>query len=236
MAKKKPTPPPVEQAPKALVARKRRNITSRKSGIRSIAPQDKDPAFMSSEDMERRERFAQAYVAYGSITKAAETAGYGGTTASMRKSGSRLIQEPWVRDRIEQINTDLMDELKITQRGVLAELSRIGFADIGEITDPETHQIRPLRLIPKRTKAAISSYKTTTKTYGEGDEVVQSVESEVKFESKSNALEKLGRHAGLWPRDEGDRNGINPEDFARALGEGIARVINGRRTIEHDSQ
>lgn len=234
---KKPTSPSKELAkPDEPKKRKRRNITSRKAGIKQIAPCDKDPAFMSSEDMQRRERFAQAYVAYGSLCKAAETAGYGGTSRSLTKSGQRIIQEPWVRERIEQINADLLAELKITQRSVLAELSRIGFADMAEIVDPETGNIRPLRSIPSDTRAAISKYKITTRTYDEGDKVVEAVESEVTFEGKIPALDKLGRHAGLWPRDEGDRDGINPEDFARALGEGIARVIQGKRTIEHGSE
>ncbi|MES2347042.1 MAG: terminase small subunit [Pseudomonadota bacterium] len=224
----KPRKPPAAPKPKKRV---KRGLTAsqKKTGIRRIQPCDMDPAFQSDEDMHKREMFAQAYVAYGSLRKAAETAGFGGKPHTLTIQGARLMAEPWVRDRVQRIKDDLLHELKITQRGVLAELARIGFADIRQIIDPATGCLLPLEKIPVDTALALSSYKETTKTFGE----MVLVEKEVKFENKSAALEKLGKHAGLWVKDDDGRGGVNAEDFARALGEGIARVIAGKRTLQH---
>lgn len=199
---------------------------------RRIAPELVDPEYLSEEEMDKRELFAQAYVAHGGQGKSAEAAGYTGTPMSLAKTGQRLYREPWVQARIKEIRFDLLAELKITQRSVLGELSRIGFADMGQIVN-EAGEILPLNKIPDATRRAVAKYKTKTRTYTENDEIVTEVESEVFFADKHVALEKLGRHTGLFGGDKDDAPGINAEDFARALGEGIARVISGKRTLEH---
>lgn len=207
--------------------RKKRNITTQGGHVpRELI----DPAFLSEADMAKRETFAQAYVAHGNIADAAEAAGYNGKNRqSLTVMGLRLYQEPWVKSRIQEIRDDLLHELKITQRKVLGELARIGFVDIGSITDDDG-DILPLHKISVDTRRAISSYKVKRSTFGEDGE---SVEREVRFESKSGALEKLGKHAGLFGKADDDAPGVAAEDFMRALGEGIARVIAGRRTIDH---
>lgn len=187
----------------------------------------KDPEFMSEADLNLREVFAQAYVAHGKLAKAAEIAGYKGNTRTLTTAGYRLINEPAVKARIDEIRDNVLQDLRITQKDVLGELVRIGFADIGEITD-EQGDLLPLKQIPKDTRRAISSYKVKRTVFGEDGE---SIEKEVKFESKKAALDKLGQHAGLWNK-ENDKPGVSAEDFLRALMEGVARASQ-RRTIEH---
>lgn len=209
-------------------SRAKQNIVTKRG---RHAPRDLiDPAFLSEADMQKRELFAQAYVAHGNIGDAALAAGYSGSRPVLRKSGYRIYCEPWVKARIEEIRKDLLSELRITQRKVLGELARIAFADIGNITD-ENGELLPLKSIDENTRRAISSYKTKRMSFGEDGE---SIEREVRFESKSAALEKLGKHTGLFGKADDNAPGVAAEDFMRALGEGIARVIAGRRTvIEH---
>lgn len=216
-----------ELTAKAPDARRKQNIT--KMG-RHARPSLVDPSFLSEADMQKRELFAQAYVAHGNIGDAAMAAGYKGSRATLRTAGYRLYGEPWVKARIKEITADLLSELRITQRKVLGELARIGFYDIGNITSADG-EILPLPEIPEETRRAISSYETKRMSFGEDGE---SIERKVRFESKQAALEKLGKHAGLFGKADDDAPGVAAEDFMRALGEGIARVIAGRRTvIEH---
>ena len=213
---------------KAPTERKKRNLVKHGGHMpRELV----DPDFLSEADMFKRELFAQAYVAHGNLADAAAAAGYKSEKrSSLARMGLDLHKEPWVQARIKEIREDMLHELKITQRKVLGELARIGFVDIGSITD-DTGDILPLNKIDRDTRAAISSYKVKRSTFGEDGE---SIEREVKFESKQAALEKLGKHAGLFGKAEDNAPGVAAEDFMRALGEGIARVIAGRRTIEHN--
>lgn len=219
-----------EIAANAPDVRRRQNLTTHG---RHIDPELVDPEFLSEADMAKREAFAQAFVALGTLTDAAQTAGYTGTRQSLRKSGWRLYNEPWVKARIEEIRADLLAELRITQRSVLAELSRIGFADMGNVVD-EHDRIKPLKDIHPDTRRALAKYKQTRRIIMNGDaEPIEEIETEVNFEGKTAALDKLGKHTGLFGKADDDGPGVAAEDFIRALGEGIARVIAGKRTIEH---
>lgn len=242
MGRKKPTastdPAVKEPSRRALQAaapdkRRRQNVTTHG---RAKPPALVDPAFLSQADMDKRERFAQAYVATGSLADAAETAGWNGNRATLRKQGFKLYHEPWVKERIEAIKADLLAELRITQRSVLAELSRIGFADMAQVVD-EHDRILPLKDIPLDARRALSKYKQTRRfiTQGEDQPPIEEVETEVTFEGKTAALNKLGTYTGTFGKKDDDGAGVGAEDFIRALGEGIARVIHGRRIIEHGS-
>lgn len=209
--------------------RKRQNVTRGETGLSRVPPEVKDPEFMSAADLHLRELFAQAFVAHGTLAKAAEAAGYTGTPQSLRTAGYRLYHEPAVQARIKQVAANAVARLRITQDDVLAELSRIGFQDIGEITHPETGELLPLRDIPEDTRRALSSYKITERIFGE----TTVIEKEVKFENKSNALQQLGKHAGLWGKEDDAGPGIAAEEFLKALTEGMYRVANRARVIEH---
>ena len=242
MAGKKPGSEPsgAKVKTKAPDKRERRKtpLTGRgKTGLTRVPPELVDPQFLSEADMAKRELFAQAYVANGRLGPAAAAAGYTGSNKVLQTTGNRLYREPWVAARIKQINDDLLMEMKITQRSVLSELARIGFADMGEVVD-ENDRIRPLKDIPADTRRALSKYKQTRRVIDQGENrpPVEEIETEVTFEGKSAALKDLGRHAGLWGKEDDAGRGISAEEFARALMEGIGRVIAGKRTIEHKPQ
>ena len=203
--------------------RRRRNLTT--NGKR-IPAELKDPEFQSEADMAKRELFAQAYVAHGNLADAAQTAGWSGNRASLRKAGFRLYGEPWVKARIEAIKADLLAELKITQRAVLAELARVGFADMGQVVD-EHDRILPLAQMPAEARRALSKYKQTVRYLPpvvEGGEPIEEVKTEVELEGKTGALEKLGKHAGLWAKKDDEGSGLAADEFIQALAEGIARA------------
>ena len=175
---------------------------------------------VTEPELHRREAFAQAFVALGNATKAAERAGY--TGKHVKVTAGRLMAEPSVRARIAEIQRDVIRRIKVDQTTVLAELTRIAFADPGRIVD-DRGELLPLNEIDEDTRRALGGYKVVRKTFGEDGE---SVEREVKFISKEAALDKLGKHLGLW-KAETDDGKFTAEAFVKAMLEARERVNRG---------
>lgn len=181
-----------------------------------------DLPVITEPEVFRREAFAQAYVALGNGSAAARKAGITGTPRVVAVQANRWLMEPSVRDRIGKIQRDLIAETGLTQRMVLAELSRLAFMDIRKIIG-EDGELLPLEQFDEDTARAVLSYKVTRKTFGEDGE---SVEKEVKFGNKEAALEKIGKHLGLWKQENGGEQ-FTPEAFVKALIEARERVNSG---------
>lgn len=182
-----------------------------------------DPEFMTDSELSRREMFANAYCVHGALSKAAQVAGYTGNNNTLRKQGWRLISEPAVKARIEQIRADALLELGITQRAILGEYARIAFADLGECFD-ENGDLRKINDIPINTRRALAGFEITTKTFGEDGE---SIEKKVKMAGKEAALAKLGAHLNMFKTGEDDK-GIDAKTFLALLMAGRSRVDNDR--------
>lgn len=175
---------------------------------------------VTEPELLRREAFAQSYVACGTAVGAARKAGYTGNRIA--ETARRLMAEPAVRARIAEIQRDVIRRIKVDQTTVLAELTRIAFADPGRIVDARG-ELLPLNEIDEDTRRALGGYKVVRKTFGEDGE---SVEKEVKFISKEAALDKLGKHLGLW-KGEADDGKFTAEAFVKAMLEARERVNRG---------
>lgn len=194
-----------------------------------IPPDQVDPAFLTHGEMLRRERFAQAYVIHGTLGRSAMDAGF--ECSNMNSAtvvGHRVYHEPWVRQRIEEIQAQLLTKLAITQERVLKELGLIAFLDPGEVMDDAG--VRALHDIPEDTRRVIASYKSKRRIIPgqDGDPDIEEEEREVRFVSKDAALDKLARYLAMYEKEKDDK-GFSAEDFTRALGEGIARASNRAR-------
>lgn len=222
-------------AKKAKRARKKAETADALLAIPDAPVQIDGVDIIGEQEALRRELFAQTFVQTGSMAKAAAKCGYGGTPKSLKVSGYRLMQVPEVRARILQIQRDMRRELAITTRDVLAELSRIAFLDPRSIFD-DRGELKPMNMLDEDVARAIGGYKVTTKTFGEDGE---SVEKEVKFISKDAALDKLGKHLGLW-RNENEEGKITPEMLVKAMLEARERVnrhlaVDRKRALEVQS-
>ena len=158
----------------------------------------------------RQKRFVAEYLVDLNATRAAIRAGYSARNAG--KIGPRLVGESRIAAAIQAGRARLAERTEITAARVLEELGHIAFSDIGDVLDftGDRPRLRAAKDIPERARSAVSSVKV--KGYAEGvDRAAQEVEVlEFKFWSKTDALEKLGRHLGLF-----DRNGAGaPLDYA----------------------
>lgn len=224
------------------LTRKKRDkpLTSRAPGRqRRVPPEDVDPDFLTDGELYRREAFAQAYLAKGNASEAARTAGYTGT--HVRGTASRLLKEPAVQKRIMELRTDLLQELGITQRAILAEYARIAFFDLRQCFD-EHGNLLSMEKMPPDAARVLAVYEVETRTFGAGDDAMDIVNKKIKTHSKMDALDKLRSHVGLATPAE--KATVDATTFLQMLLAGRERALqpaqarfekpdkNGR-TIEH---
>lgn len=240
---KKKAPPPQLPSP----ARKRRDkpLTSRKAGApRRVPPDQVDPTFLTESELARRELFAQAYCAHGTLTASAEAAGYTGTKESLRKTGWRIYHEPAVQVRIAKIREDALKRHQITQDYVLSQYKRLADFDLGKCFT-EDGSLKNIADIDHDTRQCLAGFEITHKVLGSGDDAMEITEKKVKAFSKTDALDKLRHQVGLaTPQEKGE---MTVESFIAALTAARSRAltpIEGRfsdpdhngRTIEHQGK
>lgn len=150
----------------------------------------------------KQRRFVEEYLVDLNATQAAIRAGYSEKTA--RQVGAENLTKPDIAAAVAEAQAALSEKTGITAERVLAELVRIGFADIrkavawgispgdqtSENADPNGLNIYPVRLIPSEkidddTAAAVAEVSLTQTGV------------KVKMHDKMAALDKLARHLGL---------------------------------------
>lgn len=139
---------------------------------------------MRSLDNPRHERFAQELAKGKSADEAYESAGY----QPSRKNAHRLKTNEDVQRRVEEILSHAAKKAGATVERTLEEMVRIGYADIGDavkwcgssVTLEDSDTLRP------EVRAAVSEVRKTKDGIS------------IKFHSKTQALEMLGRALGMF--------------------------------------
>lgn len=125
-------------------------------------------------------------------TKAAIRAGYKPTTA--RQMGNLLLTKVDISSHVEQLREKQSKRTDITADMVIAELARIGFHNVKDFVNGGNNVLE-LKGIDSNKTAAVAGVKTTV------NENSGNITTEIKFHDKVSALEKLGRHLGIFERD-----------------------------------
>jgi len=153
---------------------------------------------------DKQERFCQEYVIDLNGTQAAIRAGYSENTAESQ--ASRLLTKAKVVAYIEQLNAKMSERLEISAERVLKELARIGFSDLRKCLTSEGHLVDPHDW-DDDTAAAIASLEVVTSSRaGEGDSREVERTHKIKAWDKGAALERLGRHLGIFQPDAATPN------------------------------
>lgn len=126
--------------------------------------------------------------------------------------GSRLLATPDITEAIAAAHAEIARRAEVSASRVLAEYLSLAFNDLRDVfvTGPDgALYMRPVRDWPESVGRSLSSIKVKhsleKKTDGSGFEPVEIVE--FKLWSKTDALEKLGRHLKLFKEagsDEGN--------------------------------
>ena len=162
----------------------------------------------------KHERFAQAVAQGRGASEAYVIAGY----EAHGSNASRLSQNERVRARIEEILSEGAAKAGVTVERIVNELAKIGFSDIrkavkwqGELIqeteNPDGGEVLVIRNIVSNHVQLISSDEVDDDTAAAISEVAQTKEGlRVKMHSKLDALDKLGKHLGMF-KDKVEHSG-----------------------------
>lgn len=139
----------------------------------------------------KQQRFVQEYLIDLNATQAAIRAGYSEKTSF--RIGAENLQKPAIQAAIQADMSKREARTEIKQDSVLLEIARVAFSDPRKMF--EDNRLKSINEIDDDTAAAISSIKVSTKS-NEGGEV--KFIHEIKFWSKTSALEMGGKHLGMF--------------------------------------
>lgn len=155
----------------------------------------------------RHELFAQELAQGKTATEAHVVAGYKGD----RGNASALAARPDIQARVQQITTAAAEKAGVSVERVIAELAKIGFADIrkavewqGNLTreedNPDGGDVLVVKHIFSNHVRLIDSASLDDDTAAAIAEVRQSPTGglSIKLHDKRGSLELLGRHLGIF--------------------------------------
>jgi len=148
----------------------------------------------------KQKKFCEEYLIDLNSTQAAIRAGYSENTA--RSIGSENLTKPDIQAYLNSIRSELQNETKITTERVLAEYAKIAFFDIREVYDVDGG-LTNIKQLDDNSAGALSSVKSMEE-WGEDDEgnkIIIGTTKEVKVFDKIRALDALGKHLGLFEKD-----------------------------------
>lgn len=152
---------------------------------------------------EKQERFCQEYLIDLNATQAAIRAGYSKETAAA--IGYENLIKPHIQEYISKLQKQRSERTQVTADQVVTELARVGFANIQDfIYDDNT--VRDLSQIDRGKAAAVSAVKKIKKLIPvkNGDPIeIETVE--FKTHDKIAALINLGRHIGMFEKDNSQK-------------------------------
>jgi phage terminase small subunit len=143
-------------------------------------------------------RFCEEYVVDLNATEAAIRSGYSKKTA--KQIGSENLSKLAIKDKIEELMLQKRVSSQLTEELIVDELKSLGFYSIktfinrdntiATLSDLTTEQLRPV--------VGIKIKETYTTI---GDVTTKDVTTELKLADKRGALVDLGRHIGIFDKD-----------------------------------
>lgn len=136
----------------------------------------------------RHERFAQELAKGKTATEAYESAGY----KANEGNAGRLNRNEQVMTRVSELLSGAADRTEITIARVLEELAKVGFANAGDYFEwgPDGITVKDQDTLTPEQQAAVAEVSQTISDKGGT--------IRVKLHDKLGALEKLGKHLGMF--------------------------------------
>lgn len=148
---------------------------------------------------DRQRAFIREYLVDLNAGAAAIRAGYASKTA--RDTGAKVLGHPVVAKAIKKAMDERAKRTEITADMVLRELAKVGFSDLRDVATwtEDGVEFKPSADLDDDAAKTIKSVKSKrrTTTDKEGN-ISETVELEITREDKVAALEKIGRHLGMF--------------------------------------
>jgi len=144
---------------------------------------------------DKQRRFVEEYMVDLNATQAAIRAGYSLNTA--HSIGSENLTKPEIQKAIQEKQKELSEATNISAKRILEEYAKIAFSDVRELFTPDNN-LYDIRQLDDSTAGAISSVEIDALNV-QGMQVGET--KKVKMYNKLTALEALGKHLGIFEKD-----------------------------------
>jgi phage terminase small subunit len=152
----------------------------------------------------KQRRFVEEYPVDYNATQAAIRAGYSEKTA--REIGAENLTKPLIQMALAEEAERRSKRCELTADRVLLEISRLAFADIRGAFD-EHGRLKPVRDLDDDLAPAVAAVEVSVGS--------TEITKKIKLWDKGSALERLGRHLGLFvERTEHTGKGGGPIEMA----------------------
>lgn len=180
---------------------------------------------MANKRANREEVFAREYVKDLNGARAAIAAGY--AKKSARVTASRLLTKANIKAQIAELQQKHLEKCDITAERVLAEIGRLGFANMLDYikTQPDGSAFTDLSKLTRDEAAAIHEIIADEYTEGRGEDARDVKRTKIKLADKRGSLELLGRHLRIFT-DKFEVTGL--ENIAEALKRARGRMRDAR--------
>jgi phage terminase small subunit len=159
---------------------------------------------MNPKLTDKQAAFVAEYLVDMNSSAAARRAGYASRNANV--TGPRLLADARISAAVRAAMAEREHRTRISADRVLAEIARIAFADVRAMFDADGLP-RPIGELDGDTAAAVAGLEVSV-THGEDGSITRI--AKVKIADKLAALEKLGRHLGLFDPKRGPGSAENP--------------------------
>lgn len=151
----------------------------------------------------RRLLFAERYLTNGrNASEAAIHIGVSPQNAGVQ--GYRYLQHPVVKEIIAARTVAVVEQAILSTDRWAKEMAAIGHFDPKDMYDEEGVLI-PIHKLPEHVRRAISSVKHEQRRVGKGEDSEYANTTEVKLWDKNTALTNIGRHLGVFDKDNVQR-------------------------------
>ncbi len=172
---------------------------------------------------DKQKQFCHEYLIDLNATQAAIRAGYSEDTA--KQIGSENLTKLDVHQYVSDLKAIRSERTEITQDKVLKEFAKIAFADIRDFYNSEGNLRQPHELDDNAAAclSAVDIDEIKEFDQDKGQMNVIGVTKKIKLHSKISALDSLGKHLGLFEKDNKQKvqDPVNSEVLAL-----IAEKIN----------
>lgn len=164
-------------------------------------------------------RFCEEYVIDFNATAAAIRAGYSKKTA--RSIASENLTKPDIIKKVESLQEELRNKSALNADMIISELRLLGFWNIQDFLDQD-NTITDLTSLSRLKTIPISGIKVKESFTTVGDVTTKEVTTELKISDKRAALVDLGRHLGVFEKDNKQKASIQlgqvtDEQFTKLL-------------------
>jgi phage terminase small subunit len=155
----------------------------------------------------KQQKFCEEYMVDLNGTQAAIRAGYSKRSAQIQAVEN--LSKPIIQSVISELKQKLSAKTGVTAERLINELAKIGFSNIQDYVSGD-NLITDISKIPKEQAACIESIKTVTTTESYGKVTNTRTQVSIKLYSKISAIELMGKHIGLFERDNIQKQIVMP--------------------------